>query len=52
MHYRLTPRSITLNCYNFEFSENFADLGGTENFVDMGGTNSYTNEDSDRIVTN
>jgi len=24
MRFRLTPRSMTLNCYNFEFSRNFA----------------------------
>ena len=24
MRFRLTPRSMTLNCYRFEFSENFA----------------------------
>jgi len=24
----LAPKSMTLNCYKFEFSENFADLGG------------------------
>jgi len=26
MRFRLTPRSMTLNCYKFEFSENFAEF--------------------------
>jgi len=26
MRFRLTPTSMTLNCYKFEFSENFAGL--------------------------
>jgi len=32
---------MTLNCYKFEFSRDFADLGANDG---------YMNEDSDRIV--
>jgi len=28
MRFQLTPRSMTLNCFKFEFLENFTDLGG------------------------
>jgi len=40
MRFRLVPRSMTLNCYKFEFSEYFA---GFRRFVRQ---NSKTNEDT------
>jgi len=27
MQFQLIPRSVTLSCYKFEFSQNFTDLG-------------------------